>query len=75
MSADNPFWREDLTMPEPFVPEDDEIACECKRCPRCDGAGVEHWYLGDEFNSHGESTCDICLGVGVTNEDCPLHHD
>jgi hypothetical protein len=52
-----------------------EIPCECRRCQRCDGSGVEDWYLGDEFNSTGSQTCGTCGGSGVIEDDCPLHHD
>ena len=49
------------------------MECECHSCKRCGGSGMEHWYLGDEFNSNGYSTCDSCEGTGMIYEDCPLH--
>lgn len=52
----------------------EEVPCECARCNRCGGAGVEDWYLGDEFNSSGTSTCGTCRGTGVSEDDCPIHH-
>ena len=51
----------------------DELTCECERCRRCRGSGEMHWYLGDEFNSQGYSTCDSCGGSGTVADDCLLH--
>ena len=54
--------------------DEHEIPCECRRCENCGGTGREHWYLGDEFNSQGYSTCSTCDGAGVITDDCALHH-
>lgn len=41
---------------------------ELETCPRCGGAGQYRWSLGDEFNSQGDSECEICEGTGMVEK-------
>jgi DnaJ-class molecular chaperone len=68
-----PGWNQDA-YDDHLNGEEQEMPCECSRCPNCDGAGMEYWYLSDEFNSERYATCGLCEGSGIIVDDCPLHH-